>query len=54
MVQTMKQGELMWDKLGMWILLLIFLIIILVIVFKQEDQIMNAIKSLGVALRFGG
>jgi hypothetical protein len=28
--------------------------LILIIVFKQKDQIMNAIKSLGIALRFGG
>jgi hypothetical protein len=53
-MSTMKKGELMWDKLGIWILLLIFLILILIIVFKQKDQIMNAIKSLGIALRFGG
>ncbi|MBS3172251.1 hypothetical protein J4438_01555 [Candidatus Woesearchaeota archaeon] len=50
----MKKGELAWDKLGKWILLLIFLILILIVVFKQKDQIMNAIKSLGIALRFGG
>lgn len=49
----MKKGELMWDKLGTWILLLLFLIIILIVIFTQKDQMMNLIKSLGIALRFG-
>ena len=50
----MKRGELTWDKLGIWILLLVFLVIILILVYGQKEQFMIAVESIKTALRFGG
>jgi hypothetical protein len=48
-----KKGELVWDKLGKWILLLVLLIVILLIIMDQKERIYEALDSLKVALRFG-
>ncbi len=48
-----KKGEIVWDKLGIWILALVFLILLILLVFKQQDNIGNLIKEIGDVLRFG-
>ncbi len=50
----MKKGEITWDKLGKWILLLIFLVLMLLLVYSQKDKFMQAVESVRIALRFGG
>jgi len=50
----MKKGEITWDKLGKWILLLILLIILLVLAFTQKENFLNAVESMKTAFRFGG
>tara|TARA_Y100000310_G_C20641506_1_gene794200 strand:+ start:1639 stop:1806 length:168 start_codon:yes stop_codon:yes gene_type:complete len=53
-IDKMKRGEITWDKLGKWILLLIFLVLILLLVFSQKDKFMEAVESIKIAFRFGG
>jgi hypothetical protein len=50
----MKRGEIVWDKLGKWILLLVLLIILLMLAYTQKENFINALESLKTALRFGG
>ncbi len=49
-----KEGELVWDKLGTWILLLILLVVVLIIVFGNKEKIVDALDNLKTVLRFGG
>jgi hypothetical protein len=48
-----KKGELVWDKIGKWIMLLVLLIVIIVIIMDQKERIFDALESLKTALRFG-
>lgn len=48
-----KKGQIVWSKLGTWLLLLALLILILIIIFDQKDRIFDALDSLKTALRFG-
>ena len=50
----MKKGEITWDKLGTWILLLVFLVLILLLVYNQKDKFMLAVEGIKIAFRFGG
>lgn len=50
----MKKGEIVWDKLGIWILLLVLLILVLLILFQQKDKIAELIDTIKDVLRFGG
>jgi len=49
-----KKGEIVWDKMGVWILLIILLILILVIIGDQNDRISDILNQLKTVLRFGG
>jgi len=54
-MQSMKKkGELVWDKLGTWILLLILLVVVLIIIFENKEKIIDALDNLKTILRFGG
>jgi len=48
-----KRGELVWDEIGKWIMLLVLLIIIIFIIIDQKERIYDALDSLKTALRFG-
>lgn len=50
----MKKGELAWDQIGIWILALVLLIVLLFIIFGNKETLLNLVKELGIALRFGG
>ena len=50
----MKKGEIAWDKMGNWILLLIFLVLILALVYFQKERFSVAVDSIKTAFRFGG
>ncbi|MFH1376518.1 MAG: hypothetical protein ABIH25_02685 [Candidatus Woesearchaeota archaeon] len=49
-----KRGEIIWNKLGLWILALILLIILLLIVFEHKGSLTNFLKSIGDIFRYGG
>jgi hypothetical protein len=49
-----KKAEIVWDKMGVWILLIILLIILLLIVGDQNDRISDILDKLRTVLRFGG
>jgi len=50
----MKKGEIVWDKLGGWILLLIFLVLALILVFAQKERFLESVESIKLLFRFGG
>jgi len=50
----MKKGEIAWDKMGNWILLLIFLVLILALIYFQKERFITAVESIKTAFRFGG
>ena len=53
-IDKMKKGEITWDNLGKWMLLLIFLILTLLLVYEQKDKFMLAAESIKLVFRFGG
>jgi len=53
-IDKMKKGEITWDNLGKWMLLLIFLILMLLLVYEQKDKFMLAAESIKLVFRFGG
>lgn len=48
-----KKGEIVWDKLGKWILLLALLISVLVIIYFKKESLLDAVESIKTAFRFG-
>jgi hypothetical protein len=50
----MKKGEIVWDKMGVWILLIILLVILLVFVYIQKGNFGDILESLKTVFRFGG
>lgn len=49
-----KKAELVWDQMGIWILLIILLILLLLIVGDQKDRIFDILDKLKTIVRFGG
>ncbi|MBT3416564.1 hypothetical protein HON86_01395 [Candidatus Woesearchaeota archaeon] len=49
-----KKAEIVWDKMGVWILLIILLILILLIIGDQNDRVSDILKQLKTVVRFGG
>ncbi|MCD4759978.1 hypothetical protein K8R33_03750 [archaeon] len=50
----MKKGEIVWNKLGTWLIILILLIAVLLIIFKQKEQLVELLDTIKNVLRFGG
>jgi len=49
----MKKGEILWDKLGKWILLLVLLILVLAIIYFKKENLLDAVENIKTAFRFG-
>ena len=49
----MKKGEIVWDKMGTWILLLVLLILVLLIIYAKKESLLDAVESIKTAFRFG-
>ena len=49
-----KKGEIVWDRLGKWILLLALLVILMLLVYTQKENLFKMLDSIKIAFRFGG
>lgn len=49
-----KRGELVWDKLGKWILALVLLLILLFIALNHKTELLGLLEDLETIFRFGG
>ena len=49
-----KKAEIVWDKLGKWILLLVLLVLLLLLVYSQKENMAKIVESIKIVFRFGG
>jgi len=54
MIKMNKKADMMWDKIGGWVYILILLIVLLTVLFIFRDQIFRGIAKVGDMLTFGG
>jgi len=50
----MKKGQLGWESIHTWILVLVFLVVILLIVFMNKERMADFMNDLKIFFRFGG
>lgn len=49
-----KKGQLGWENIYTWVLVLAFLLVILIIVFGNKERMFEILDNVKTFLRFGG
>ena len=49
-----KKGDLAWDNIGVWILMLLVMVAVLLIVFTNKEMMTDLFEKTKMFLRFGG
>ncbi|MBT3690860.1 hypothetical protein HOG16_01290 [Candidatus Woesearchaeota archaeon] len=49
-----KKGQLGWDNIYTWVLVLAFLVVILIMIFTNRERMVEILDSVKSFLRFGG
>ena len=49
-----KKGQLIWEDIKSWILVLLFLVTIVIIIYLNKEKALELLDKLKLLLRFGG
>ena len=50
----MKKGQLVWENIAKWVLVILFIVIVLLIVFSNNEKLKEKIEKIKDFLIFGG